>query len=77
MPAQLTIPHGQSGQRFSVAIKDAAFLQVGAAFEVSIVDVRLDDGKSNLSLEQILESALFPSLCFRCATSVFCPTQIV
>ncbi len=52
MPAELKLFEGQSKQRFNVPIKDSAFLQVGAAFLVNLVDVQLANG-TNLSLFNI------------------------
>ena len=44
MPAQVVLPEGEPGQSVSVPIKQTAFLQVGALFEASLVDVELETG---------------------------------
>ena len=44
MPAQVVLPEGEPGQSVSVPIKQTAFLQVGAQFEASLVNVELETG---------------------------------
>ena len=44
MPAQVILYHGEPGRSVEVPIKETAFLQVGAFFEASLVDVQLEEG---------------------------------
>ena len=44
MPARVVLPEGEPGQSVSVPIKQTAFLQVGAQFEASLVDIELETG---------------------------------
>ena len=46
MPAEVLLPAGRPGIDFTVPIKESAFLQAGAMFVVSLVDVKVQGGQS-------------------------------